>query len=162
MAQVRAAPLARLAGASAIAGLAQIATVHVLQPVLGTERGVFSRFVASALRLDEGAIAAAPAVSLPGVALLLAVAVLWGILFRVVAPAGNAVTGVAYGLAIWLIGALVLLPLLGALGYGGPGPGFLGTGFSGARSAFVAAAAHAVYGGLLGAMLGGPTRRNGD
>lgn len=159
MAQVRAAPAARVASASLIAGLAQIATVYALQPLLGTDRGLFSRFVAAALRLDEGATVAAP-VSVTGVAVLLVAAVLWGFLFRAVAPAGNAVTGVAYGLAVWLIGALVVLPLLGAMGDGTPGPGFLGTGFSGARSAFIAATAHGVYGGLLGALLGGPTGRN--
>ncbi|HEY8394676.1 MAG TPA: hypothetical protein VIK92_07765 [Thermaerobacter sp.] len=155
MAQLRGAPAVRVASASLVAGLAQIATVYALQPLLGTDRGLFSRFVAAALRLDDGATVAAPVVSIAGVAILLVAAVLWGFLFRAVAPAGNALTGVLYGLAIWLIGALVVLPLLDALAGGGPGPGFLGTGFSGARSAFVAAAAHGVYGGLLGAMLGG-------
>lgn len=154
MSQVRAAPAARVVSASLIAGLAQIATVYVLQPILGTERGPFSRFVADALQFGDATATAGLAVSITGLAILLAAAVLWGFLFRAIAPAGNAVTGVAYGLAVWLIGSVLVLPLLAALGDAGPAPGFLGTGFSGARSALVSAAAHVVYGGLLGAMLG--------
>lgn len=152
MTLVRAVPVAQVLSAGIIAGLVQIATVYILQPILGTQRGAFSRFVANALGMGEGGTAAQMAMSLSGLAAMLAAAVLWAFLYRAVAPQGHVVTGIAFGLGVWLVGALVILPLLSALG-AGASPGFLGTGFAGARSALVAAVAHGVYGGTLGAML---------
>ncbi|WPD19439.1 hypothetical protein [Thermaerobacter composti] len=155
MSPVRGVPTARVVAAGLIAGLVQIATVYVLQPIVGTQRGTFTRFVADGLGMGDGRTMAQAAMSLGGLAALLVAAVLWAFVYRAVAPAGNAVTGMAFGLAIWLAGALVVLPVLAAAG-AAPSPGFLGTGFSGARSALVAAIAHLVYGGVLGSMLGAP------
>ena len=157
MSRVHPVPTAQVVSAGLIAGLMQIATVYVLQPILGTQRGPFSRFVADALGMEGGRTAAQIAMSLSGLAVLLVAAVLWALLYRAIAPGGNAVTGMAFGLAVWLVGALVVLPVLAALG-AGASPGFLGTGFSGARSALVAAIAHVVYGGTLGGMLGAAAR----
>ena len=155
MSRVPTVSTARVVTAGLIAGLVQIATVYVLQPILGTQRGVFSRFVADGLGIGDGRIMAQAAMSAGGLAALLVAAVLWALVYRAIAPAGNAVTGMAFGLAVWVAGALVVLPLLSAVG-AAPSPGFLGTGFSGARSALVAAIAHLVYGGVLGGLLAVP------
>ena len=160
MTQIRAVPTAQVLSAGLIAGLVQIATVYVLQPILGTERGVFSRFVADALGMGEATAAAQMAMSVGGLAALLVAAVLWAFLYRAMAPQGHVVTGIAFGLGAWLVGALVVLPLLSALG-AGVSPGFLGTGFAGARSALLAAVAHGVYGGTLGALLQAAARTGG-
>lgn len=154
VAPVRKVATARVVTAGLVAGLVQIATVYVLQPILGTQRGAFSRFVADGLGMGDGRITAQAAMSIGGLAALLVAAVLWAFVYRAVAPAGNAVTGMAFGLAVWVAGALLILPLLSAVG-AAPSPGFLGTGFSGARSALVAALAHLVYGGVLGGVLNG-------
>ncbi|HEY8488526.1 MAG TPA: hypothetical protein VIL38_05580 [Thermaerobacter sp.] len=154
MAPVRNVATARVVTAGLIAGLVQIATVYVLQPILGTQRGAFSRFVADGLGMGDSRVMAQAAMAIGGLAALLVAAVLWAFVYRAIAPAGNAVTGMAFGLAVWIAGALVILPLLSAIG-AAPSPGFLGTGFSGARSALVAAVAHLVYGGVLGGMLAG-------
>src|SRR5690554_360618 len=112
MSPVRGMPTARVVAAGLIAGLVQIATVYVLQPIVGTQRGTFTRFVADGLGMGDARTMAQAAMSLGGLAALLVAAVLWALVYRAVAPAGNAVTGMAFGLAIWLAGALVVLPLL--------------------------------------------------
>ena len=63
-------------------------------------------------------------------------------------PGPPAVRGLIWGLLLWLIAMLVMSPMMGkGLFLGGPPP---------AMASFIA---HAVYGGLLGALTGAPARR---
>ena len=63
-------------------------------------------------------------------------------------PGPPAVRGLIWGLLLWLIAMLVFSPMIGrGLFMGGPPP------------AMASLIAHAVYGGLLGAIAGAPARR---
>jgi uncharacterized membrane protein YagU involved in acid resistance len=65
---------------------------------------------------------------------------------------GTAVTkGIAWGLTLWLVAGLMVMPTMGA--------GFFGTANGGLMAAAASLMGHIVYGTLLGLIAGGPARR---
>lgn len=65
---------------------------------------------------------------------------------------GTAVTkGIVWGLTLWLVAGLMVMPMMGA--------GFFGTANGGIVAAAASLMGHIVYGALLGLIAGGPARR---
>ncbi|MBZ5703355.1 MAG: hypothetical protein LAN84_16090 [Acidobacteriia bacterium] len=62
-----------------------------------------------------------------------------------------AVKGILWGVALWLVAGLMVMPMMGA--------GFFGTANGGMMAAAASLIGHVAYGALLGAIAGGPARR---
>ncbi len=62
-----------------------------------------------------------------------------------------AIKGILWGVALWLVAGLMVMPMMGA--------GFFGLANGGMMAAAATLLGHIVYGALLGAITGGPARR---
>jgi hypothetical protein len=62
-----------------------------------------------------------------------------------------ATKGILWGVALWLVSGLMVMPMMGA--------GFFGTANGGMTAAAASLLGHIAYGALLGAIAGGPARR---
>jgi len=65
-------------------------------------------------------------------------------------PGSPTVRGVAFGLGLWLVSQVMVMPMMGA--------GFFSANAGGAMAALGSFVAHALYGGVLGAVSGTPFR----
>ena len=61
------------------------------------------------------------------------------------------IKGILWGVTLWLVAGLMVMPLMGA--------GFFGTANGGMMTATASLTGHIVYGALLGVITGGPVRR---
>ncbi len=95
-----------------MAGVLTIAFFYVAGPALGGRTGLFAPLLSSRLGLG-----ASPSVAVAaGLLALLAVAAVWGLIYAPVrsnVPGPDWAVGLAYGLAIWLVGRYILMPLVG-------------------------------------------------
>jgi uncharacterized membrane protein YagU involved in acid resistance len=64
---------------------------------------------------------------------------------------GPATKGILWGVILWLVAGLVVMPIMGE--------GFFGTANSGMMAAVASLIGHIVYGAVLGVIAGGPARR---
>lgn len=144
-----------------LAWLGMVALWYALGPALGIRLGGIAGFTGSLLTGRPGL-----ASEWVGRAVLLAVALGWGLLYRpvrelLVGPEWT--RGMVYGLAIWLVTGLVLLPLLDAVHplRGAPGvgtAGAFGLGFAGLPGAMVSLLGHGLFGLTLGLYVGSRAR----
>ncbi|MBX6378378.1 MAG: hypothetical protein IRY95_07495 [Clostridia bacterium] len=115
-----------------------MATVYALAPLVGARTGDFAPAVGRALAVSGPGLTTAT-----GLGILLAMALVWGIIFYSVTPhirglPALPLAGVAYGLAAWAVGNWALLPLLGL-------PAWAAT-----ETAVLPVVAHAAFGVILG------------
>jgi uncharacterized protein DUF6789 len=64
---------------------------------------------------------------------------------------GPVTKGILWGLTLWLVAGLLVMPMMGA--------GFFGTANGGMMAAAASLIGHIIYGALLGVIAGGPTPR---
>ena len=149
MAQTNTGQWTRVLLAAVLAGILQVAFVYLTAFLFGVSVGNISMFLGS-LVTQDGATAI-----MIGRIVLGAMAIIWGYLFlsfaRLVKGTWPA-KGILYGLLVWGVSTIVILPLLAA-SVQTPGwaaqPGLLGIGFAGWPGAFIALGAHIVYGWTL-------------
>lgn len=98
--------------AALVAGVLTIAFFYLAGPALGGRTGLFAPLLTS--RLGFGV---SPTVAVAvGLLALLAIAAVWGLIYapvRTNVPGPDWAVGLGYGLAIWLVGRYVLMPILG-------------------------------------------------
>lgn len=150
---------AQAALAGGVAWLALNALVYAAAPLLGVSRGAVAPFFGALLlpTADAGAQARV------GRVLLLAAAVVWGLLYARVEPGlpgRRLLRGLLFGALVWL-GTALILPLLGALHPVATAaqPGFLGLAWQGTRGVVLSILAHLAFGAALAALVRVQTRR---
>ena len=134
---------------AALAGMLQIAFVYLTAFIFGVSVGNISMFLGG-LVTQDGATAI-----MIGRIILGAMAIVWGYLFISFARSVKGswpAKGILYGLLVWGLSTIVILPLLSA-SMQTPGwtaqPGLFGIGFAGWPGAFLSLGAHIVYGWVL-------------
>jgi len=150
---------AQAALAGAVAWLALNALVYTAAPLLSVSLGTVAPFF-GALLLPT---ADAGAQSRVGRAVLLAAAVVWGLMYARVEPrlpGRGFLRGLLFGALVWL-GTALVLPVLGALHpvETAAQPGFLGFAWQGTRGVVLSILAHLGFGAALAALLHVQTRR---
>lgn len=98
-------------GASLIAGVAHIAFMYLAAPAFGARLGDFAPTVTQRL----GIVSATTPPLAAGILALLLAALIWGIVYipvRAAVPGPDWLVGLGYGLAIWVVGRFLVLPLL--------------------------------------------------
>lgn len=137
-----------------VAWLAMVAFWYAVGPLVGIRLGGIASLTGSLLTGRPAGLATEWA----GRALLLLVAAGWGLLYRAVRPAlvgPEWSRGLVYGIGVWLLSGLVLLPLLDAIHPAAPeraGP--FGLGLAGLPGAALSLLGHALFGLTLGLYVG--------
>lgn len=154
----------RFLAAAALAWLAMVAYWYAFGPMVGIAPGKVAGYTGSFLIGRPGMAA-----EWVGRAVLFAVALGWGWIYRsvrgmLVGP--EWARGVIYGLAVWTVTAVLVLPALDALRPLAANPGVeragaFGFGFAGLPGAMLSLAGHALFGLTLGVYVGARAREAG-
>ncbi len=95
-----------------VAGVVTVTFFYAAAPVFGVRAGNYAPLLARGLGIEARAT---PALAL-GIVALLVVAVAWGLLYAAIRgsiPGPDWAVGLGFGLAVWLVGRYLLLPVIG-------------------------------------------------